>query len=82
MNRRHDYRDQTLARATVASQKRRYRARTGSGYGYRFWTDEEKAAVLAHSVPDRDLAKTLGRSVQAIHAKRNALGEPETVKAA
>lgn len=50
-----------------------YRARTGSGTGPRLrepWTSDEDAAVIAHAVPDRDLAEQLGRSVQAIAMRR------------
>jgi len=69
-NRRQNYADVDRARTTWAAQKRRYRSRTGSGYGRRAWTEAEEAAVLDHSTSDRDLAARLGRSVQSIQIKR------------
>jgi len=37
------------------------------------WTDAEIARVLAHEVPDRQLAEELQRSVQAIHSIRHKM---------
>jgi hypothetical protein len=74
MNRRSEYRDLGRARRTSAAQKVRYRARTGSGEGRSAtrepWTEAEKAAVLERAVPDRELSRRLGRSVQAIQVRR------------
>ena len=53
-------------------QKRRYRARTGSGkYPQKKWTEEEIALVLKHAMTDRELAKQLHRSVASIQQKRH-----------
>lgn len=73
MNRRREYADADKAKRTAALQKRRYRARTGSGYEPREWTRSEEKAVVAHVIPDRELAVELGRSVQAIQVKRSRL---------
>lgn len=72
-NRRGQYADDAKAQKTWREQKRRYRARTGSGTGERLgyeWTQAEDAAVLAREMTDRELAAKLGRSVQAIHLRR------------
>lgn len=37
------------------------------------WTEAEINMVLEHSIPDRDLAEKIGRSVAAIHSKRSLL---------
>lgn len=37
------------------------------------WTQHEDAAVLAHEITDRELAKKIGRSVQAIQIRRARL---------
>lgn len=73
MNRRSDYRDDERFKRTAAIQKRRYRQRTGSGYGRHKWTQHEKDLVLAHLIPDRELAVRLKVSIQAIQGKRSQL---------
>lgn len=74
MNRGSRYKDKEKLRATNAAQKRRYRLRTGGGYRLSMtWTEAEDRAVLAHSIPDRELAERIGRSVQAIHVRRSRL---------
>lgn len=70
MNRRSAYSDQDRARETARKQKARYRRRTGSGYGRHEWTQAEENLVAAHEIPDRELARKLGVSVQAIQSKR------------
>ena len=51
MNRRDHYADQELALRTIAAQKRRYRARTGSGtLGRREWTDAEEAQGVLQGI--------------------------------
>jgi len=68
------YTDKGKATRTATLQKRRYRARTGSGiYERREWTGAEDQAVLAHAIPDRELAPKLERSVQAIQVRRSRL---------
>ena len=60
-------------------QKRAWRLRTGSAPSIQervnkgMYTCEEDKLVLAHSIPDRELAKKLGRSVQSIQIRRNRL---------
>lgn len=60
----------------AAESQRRYRERTGAGTAanrYGRWTEEQDQRVLAHSIPDRDLAKEFGRSVNAIGVRRSKL---------
>ena len=62
-------------------QKTRWRRATGSP-GHRTapkrnWTEAEDSAVLLHAVPDRDLAKQIGRSVTAIQCRRSRLRNKE-----
>lgn len=40
------------------------------------WLPEEDARVLAHSVPDRQLAAELGRSITAVQVRRWRLNHP------
>lgn len=47
---------------------------------FRHWSDKESELVLAHSIPDRELAKKLKRSVQAIQAQRHRLKKRKWVK--
>ena len=37
------------------------------------WTEREDKMVLAHSIPDRELAAKIGRSVQAIQIRRSRI---------
>lgn len=64
-------------REVERKQKARWRRRTGSlegvggpGSPRRRWTSEEDLRVRQHSVPDRELALQIGRSVLAIHHRR------------
>lgn len=43
------------------------------------YTIKELEMVMEHSIPDRELAKKLGRSIQAIQALRNKLNSGEKV---
>lgn len=70
-NRKKNYKDQKLASKTWMEQKRRYYNRRRFGDGRRrSWTDEEIVAVLKHEKSDTELAKDLGRSVQAVQQAR------------
>ncbi len=57
-------------------QKLRYnkRARKLAYNNHARWRQEDIDRVLDHSVPDRVLAKELGRSIQAVQAIRNRIG--------
>ncbi len=57
-------------------QKLRYnkRARKLAFNTHSRWSQEDINRVLDHSVPDRVLAKELGRSIQAVQAKRHSIG--------
>ena len=37
------------------------------------WTEREDRMVLAHEIPDRELAAKIGRSVQAIQVRRSRI---------
>jgi len=56
--------------ATWQRQKARYYAKHRHTLGRRPWKSEEIATVMAHAISDVELARKLGRSVQAIHVKR------------
>lgn len=65
---------------TRAAQ-RRYRERTGSVDApkrYSRWSPREDRQVLAHEIPDRELASKLGRSVNAIGVRRARLNREES----
>lgn len=71
MLRKESYQDLDLWRETKRKQKRRYRSRTGSNkYLPHQWSDSEDQQVLRHERPDRELAKQIGHSVQAIQVRR------------
>ncbi len=58
------------------AQKKRYYARTRVKNRRRFkkWTPDEDRQIIAKRRPtDRELSSTLGRSMQAIYARRNKL---------
>ena len=60
---------------THQKQKMRYNARSRS-YAYnakRKWKNNEEDLVSNHVMPDSVLSKKIGRSIQAIHTKRNRL---------
>ena len=61
------------------AQKKRYYARTRKNSRRRFkkWTaDEDRRIVAKRRSTDRELAKKLGRSMQAIYARRMKLRKP------
>ncbi len=59
--------------AVHEEQKLRYnhRARKFAYNTYQPWGKGDKARVISHAIPDRELAKELGRSIQAVQAVRN-----------
>lgn len=62
----------------VAGYKENWRRKTGSSAGRgsgskRSWTQKEDRQVIEHSIPDRDLAEKIGRSVTAIQVRRSRL---------
>ena len=72
------YKDEEKYKEARNKQKRAWRLRTGSASTnkcekagpYTCWEDE---LVLAHDIPDRELAKKLGRSAQSIQTRRSRL---------
>jgi hypothetical protein len=75
-----------------AEQARRYSRRTGSeprdfgGHrrGRKLWSPDEEDRVVAHTVPDRQLAEELDRTVRSISVRRSLIkrraGIPATPK--
>ena len=58
----------------VYESKRRYYAKTAFAMNHRLrFTDEEIQMIKDHNIPDTELAKKMGRSVQAIQTKRSRL---------
>ncbi len=59
---------------THMAQKLRYnsRARKLAYNVHSRWTQPDTYLVMEHSIPDSELAKQLGRSIQAIQAKRSS----------
>ncbi len=62
--------------ATHMAQKLRYneRARKQAWNSHIPWRKGDIEKVLAHKIPDSILAGRLGRSIQAVQAKRNSEG--------
>lgn len=60
-----------------AEAKLRWRRQSGSpgvvGQGGPSYTADDDRAILAHAIPDRDLAAQLGRSITAIQIRRHHL---------
>lgn len=54
-------------------RKRYYAQFQGAPNTRKPWTEAENLRVLAHDIPDRELAKELGRSVQAIQVHRGRI---------
>ena len=74
-----NYKNMDRYRNTRKLQKQRYRERTGSGmYSPRKWEAWEDELVTAHEQTDAELAKLLGRSVQAVQMRRHRLTERGT----
>jgi len=66
-----DYRDEDKARA----YKNRHRAANYEKGDFNYnkgerYTEEERDMILSHLIPDRVLARLLGRSVRLMHARR------------
>jgi hypothetical protein len=57
---------------THQRQKARYnkRSRTLAFASGCRWSDEDAAAAVAHDMPDSELSRLIGRSIQAIHMCR------------
>lgn len=69
MLRKNHYTDLARYYQTKRSQQARYRQRTGSNqYRRRQWTEKEDRLVLSRESPDRQLSKSLRRSVSAYPA--------------
>lgn len=57
-----------------ADTLRNYRTSVDAAFDTgKHWTSKHDDAVLAHTVCDRELGKTIGRSVKAIHIRRARL---------
>ena len=55
------------------SKKKQYQLTQGRAKTSQRYTEEELEMILAHEIPDEELAKKLGRSVMAIQVKRAKL---------
>lgn len=76
MNRKNNYKDLEKYKATCKRQKRRYYARMGESKNQRTpWSIEEIELILSSDQTDFELAKTLGRSINAIQVKRNRINK-------
>lgn len=71
MNRRNGYKDIGKWRKTCHKQRLKYYRKTAyaENHGKR-WTTEEIEMVMLHEMPDDEISKIIGRSVQAIQIAR------------
>ena len=70
-NRKNKYKDTNKFRETQYHQRLRYyRQFQNVPNKGKLWTEEEISIVLAHEIPDREISKLIGRSVQAIQICR------------
>lgn len=72
-----NYKDMEKYYAAKRRQQRRHRQKYGAGKPARKWTDEEINLLLTHEGYDRDLAKKLNRSLNAIYQKRSKILNPK-----
>lgn len=54
-------------------RQRNYAQTAGAPNTRAEWTEREDKLVLAHTIPDRELAEKIGRSVQAIQIRRSRI---------
>lgn len=54
-------------------RQRNYAQTAGAPNTRSEWTEREDRLVLAHAIPDRELAAQIGRSVQAIQIRRSRI---------
>lgn len=71
-NRPENYRERDKWRQTTQAQKKRYYKKTAI-YGKVNWTVQHEKMVLEHEIPDSELSKKIGHSVQAIQTRRSRL---------
>ena len=65
------YRDLDKFRAYRNAYKRRYRSKRDFSKGGNVeWSEEEIRLVMEHRYPDTEIARMIGRSVQAVQNKR------------
>lgn len=72
-NRKENYRDLGKWRITTREQKKRYYERLAvyAVHGGKPYTDDEKKRILEHSIPDRELAIEIRRTVRTIQVLRS-----------
>lgn len=71
VNRKHQYKDLDKWRAAKNRQRAKYYHKTQNAPNSKSrYTDEEIEMILNHSIPDIELSRKIGRSVQAIQQKR------------
>jgi hypothetical protein len=74
MNGNPDYWGYSVSQTQYNARRRRYHSRVNFGDGSkREWTDAEDRVVLAHEIPDREIAAKIGRSVCAVQKRRHRL---------
>lgn len=73
-----NYKDKQKARATRNRERRKYYQKLDFGVNRKeIYTEDEKDLIKAHTMPDREIAKQLGRSVLAIQVYRSRLMKRE-----
>lgn len=72
-NRKENYRNLGKWRITTREQKKRYYERLAvyAVHGGEPYADDEKKRILEHSIPDRELAIEIGRTVRTIQVLRS-----------
>ena len=75
-----NYKDKNLGRQKRNKYKSEYRLSHGAYEYRRVWTQEELDLIVAHSIPDTELAKQIKRSVGAIQTRRAKLRKENELK--
>lgn len=78
MNRKELYKDMERYRETKGKYySRYYKATENARNSGKCWTAAEDKLVIEHSISDRELSKTIGRSMKAILVRRAKLKKVE-----
>ena len=78
--RKQQYKNLDKWKATNKKYKQRYYGATRNAENSKMpYTEKEIALILNHTMTDRELSKTIGRSMQAIQTKRSKLKKRKVV---
>lgn len=78
--RKNMYKDMNRYHHTKMAQKKRYYGSTAYSKNYhQRWTINEIDKIMAHEIPDTELAKQIGRSVASIQSIRSRINKDNSL---